>query len=758
MHALLIWCSAARACRNVANPPTNTLLPLLAWLTIGGGGLLAAELHFRRHEVNRESTYCPCAVFDINKDGKPDVICGGFWYEALRSTSAPAPQWKRHFVRAVEMIRGRYDDYSHLPLDVNGDGWIDIVSANYRSEKLYWVQHPGLKLGPWPVHVVEKPGHMEPARLADIDGDGQLDILPNGTDFAAWWELKRDAGEAKFVRHDLPAEVAGHGIGFGDINGDGRGDLVSPRGWLEAPADRRKERWIWHAEFELHRDGSIPILVFDVDGDGDNDLLWGRGHNFGLYWLEQTLDGKRNVKGERGWTRHAIDTSLSQLHSLLVGDLDGDGRDEIVTGKRYLGHDGRDLGEHDPLAIVAYSWQRETRTFLRRTIHDGGTVGFGLDPKLADLDADGDLDVVCPGRSGLYWLENLHGTTAAGPPPTERKEPRYADHSRLLTYRDEAAKEHEVKTLFDWGLRRSHVLQDAQLAMGKMPSSVHRVPLDVEILSEEDAPKYTRKKLLFSALSEKVATGHRVPAYLLVPKGLTKKAPAMLCLHQTAVVGKGEPVGFGLKTLHYAHELAERGYVCLAPDYPSFGDYKIDFQAQPTIFDSGTMRAIWNNLRAVDLLESLSEVDGDKIGCIGHSLGGHNTIFTAVFDQRIKALVSSCGFTAFHHYYGGKLAGWTSDRYMPRIRDVYENNPSKVPFDFYELVAALAPRPFYINAPLHDSNFENEGVKKVVDKAGEIYKLLGAEGKLHAAYPDVGHDFPDEQRQEAYEFLDKWLK
>jgi pimeloyl-ACP methyl ester carboxylesterase len=223
-------------------------------------------------------------------------------------------------------------------------------------------------------------------------------------------------------------------------------------------------------------------------------------------------------------------------------------------------------------------------------------------------------------------------------------------------------------------------------------------------------------------------------------------------------LGKGIVSGMGDKPNRaYAAELADRGFVCLAPDYPSFGDYPYDF-ALPGRLPSGSMKAIWNNIRAIDLLESLAEVDRDRIGCIGHSLGGHNSLFTAVFDQRLKAVVSSCGFTAFHHYYGGKLAGWTSPRYMPRVNSEYGNDPSRVPFDFYEIVAALAPRAFFTNSPLHDSNFDVEGVKKVVAAAGEIYGLYDARDRLVAEYPDDAHDFPTAQREQAYEWLEKQLK
>ncbi len=251
--------------------------------------------------------------------------------------------------------------------------------------------------------------------------------------------------------------------------------------------------------------------------------------------------------------------------------------------------------------------------------------------------------------------------------------------------------------------------------------------------------------------------GDRVPAYLLIPKDLRGQAPAMLCLHQTVRIGKDEPAGLGKRrTLQYARELAERGYVCIVPDYPSFGEYDYDFTAPG--YGSGSMKAIWNNLRAVDLLETLPEVRADRIGAIGHSLGGHNAMFTAVFDQRLAAVVSSCGYTAFHDYYGGKLAGWTSDRYMPRIREVYQNDPDQVPFDFHEVVAALAPRAFFSCSPVRDGNFEVSGVRKVIASAKEVYALLGVPEKLKVVYPDSGHDFPDATRTAAYEHLDRWLK
>jgi dienelactone hydrolase len=247
-----------------------------------------------------------------------------------------------------------------------------------------------------------------------------------------------------------------------------------------------------------------------------------------------------------------------------------------------------------------------------------------------------------------------------------------------------------------------------------------------------------------------------VPAWLLIPRDGRDLHPAALCLHQTVAIGKDEPVGLGSRPhLELARELAERGYVALAPDYPGFGENRTDPYALG--YASASMKGIWNHMRGVDLLCSLPEVDPDRVAAVGHSLGGHNAIFVALFDERIKAVVSSCGFTAFPNYYGGDIRGWSHAGYMPRLESVYHLEVPRVPFDFPELIGATAPRAFFANAPTRDANFDVEGVRECMKSAQAVYRLLGAEGRLQAVYPDAEHDFPDESRASAYRFLDEAL-
>jgi len=343
-------------------------------------------------------------------------------------------------------------------------------------------------------------------------------------------------------------------------------------------------------------------------------------------------------------------------------------------------------------------------------------------------------------------------TSAVCTAAEETSPPFYADKRNLLRYLDASGQAHDVRTAAEWEQRRGHVLANFQEVAGPLPDEARRVPLEVRVDREESIAEgnYLRRHVTFAT-----EPGDRVPGYLLLPQGTSPRRPAVLCLHQTTRVGKDEPAGLNDSEKPYGAELAARGYVVLAVDYPNFGEYQCDPYALG--YASATMKGIWNHRAAVDLLCSLDEVDDERLGVMGHSLGGHNSIFAALFDPRLKAIVSSCGFNSFPHYYGGDLTGWSHAGYMPRINERYGRDPKRMPFDFTELVAALAPRAFLAISPTNDANFAVEGVTACLDAARPVYELLGAGDHLASVHPDCGHAFLPPQRELAYRWFDRWI-
>lgn len=336
------------------------------------------------------------------------------------------------------------------------------------------------------------------------------------------------------------------------------------------------------------------------------------------------------------------------------------------------------------------------------------------------------------------------------------------DRNNLLTFRDANGVVQPVKTAADWQHRRNAIVRAMQTVMGPLPGDDQRCDLDVRVEKEEDAGKYVRRLLTYQSDRDS-----RTPAWLCIPKDVLegrRKSAAILCLHPTDnKVGHDVVMGLGGRAgRQYAAELAERGYVTLAPAYPHLANYWPNLGKAG--FVSGTMKAIWDNSRGMDLLESLDFVDSSRgFGAIGHSLGGHNAIYTAVLDQRVSVIASSCGFDSYLAYMDGAERvwffgqGWCQIRYMPRLSN-YRGRLEEIPYDFHELLGALAPRPFFVNAPLRDSNFRWKSVDECASAARPVYQLLGASGKLLIRHPDSDHNFPEDMRDEAYRTIDSVLR
>jgi dienelactone hydrolase len=336
------------------------------------------------------------------------------------------------------------------------------------------------------------------------------------------------------------------------------------------------------------------------------------------------------------------------------------------------------------------------------------------------------------------------------------------ERTNLLVFRDVAGNALPVKSMKDWERRRAEIVRGMERVMGVLPGAAKRCPLEMKIKEETDCGSYVRQLITYAS-----EPGGRVPAYLLVPKDALNgklKVPGILCPHPTDnTIGHKVVVGLGGRpNRQYAAELAERGFVTLAPAYPLLANYQPDLKALG--WESGTLKAVWDNLRGLDLLESLPFVNAKAgFGAIGHSLGGHNSVYTAVFDQRIKVIVSSCGLDSYLDYYGGNPKvwepekGWCQTRYMLKLAG-YRGRLEEIPFDFHEMVGALAPRVCFISAPLKDSNFKWDSVDRVAAAAAQVYKLHGKPGNLLVEHPDCDHDFPDAMREKAYGLFRTHLK
>lgn len=360
------------------------------------------------------------------------------------------------------------------------------------------------------------------------------------------------------------------------------------------------------------------------------------------------------------------------------------------------------------------------------------------------------LEMKSPSLQILFWLAITFLPTIT----VDAEDATRLDQDHLLQYRDTNGNVQPVRTKTDWEIRRASIVKGMTTIMGKLPGDNRRAPLAIQQLEEHDAGTYIRRLITYQSEPKS-----RTPAYLCIPKDVLagkRRANAVLCLHPTnGDVGHQVVLGIAGQTGRaYAAELAQAGYVTLSPSYPQMANYWPNLSELG--YASGTMKAIWDNIRGIDLLAAFPFVDhSNGFAAIGHSLGGHNAIFTAAFEPRITVLAISCGFDAFPDYFKGiekkwlAGAGWCQTCYMPRLAN-YRGQLNQIPFDFPELLGALAPRRLFVNAPLGDGNFRWQSVDRCAAAARPIYKLIGSEDDLIIKHPDCGHDFPEPLRQAAY--------
>jgi hypothetical protein len=369
-----------------------------------------ATLRFTKRQLminpNQSAT-----VGDLNRDGHPDIVYGAYWFAGPDFV----PRAFRPDFQAKEYIRTNSD---HV-YDVDGDGWPDIIEGGWDVDGIYWYKNPGNSAAdrgaPWEMHLAweahqlaKTRGHMEMFALHDFDGDGRPEVYSANykkeEPLEIWRWGKAPDGAIILQPFVLGAQGGGHGFAFGDVNNDGREDVLTENGWFERPpGDPFAGPWKLHAESALPHP-SCPFAVKDLNGDGRLDIVFGKAHDYGLYWWEQ-LPPKAD--GTTVWKEHLIDKSWSQVHAIALVDLDGDGQEELVAGKCVWAHNGVDPGAADPAVLYYYKWDRATASFTRHTIAGPGeNIGLGRQFAVVDLNGDGRPDLVAPTKRGLWLILN----------------------------------------------------------------------------------------------------------------------------------------------------------------------------------------------------------------------------------------------------------------------------------------------------------------------------------------------------------------
>jgi putative membrane-bound dehydrogenase-like protein len=362
---------------------------------------------------------------DFNRDGALDIVSGPYWYAGPDYTERHEYYEPKPFD-----IAGYSQNFFAFTNDVNRDGWTDIVIIGFPGQESWWFANPKGAPGHWQRHVAHATVDNESPAFTDVTGDGRPEIVCSTGGQIGYAEIPQgDPTKPWMFRSVTPKrdyQRFTHGLGVGDVNADGRQDILEKNGWWEQPAagpseagNNSAEFWTFH-EFKFSEPGGAQMLVYDFDGDGDNDVVTSKAaHAYGLAWFEniggeqgQISFKEHRIMGERpDQNEHGV--AFSQLHALALADIDGDGIQDFVTGKRYWAHGGNDPGAREPAVLYWFQTVRDNgqARFVPHRID--ANSGVGTQVVAGDLNGDERPDIVVGSKKGTFVFIQQNGASAS---------------------------------------------------------------------------------------------------------------------------------------------------------------------------------------------------------------------------------------------------------------------------------------------------------------------------------------------------------